>query len=186
MRNNVFTMQNSSYWLLQGEEGSSRWFSKIRKRGKKKLVNVSSTKYMELVDIALNTTPWLRKAEEFGTRVVCWLTSCFLSDSEGSPGTGGASAGMKVAHAFEPPFQMFCRWREPHSQLGQCCAMNWRRHSFVLFVHWAFCTLKLWRLARTKWPICMVQRQWEFWVLRHLQIPGPLDSIGLQAGFRFQ
>ena len=64
-------MQNSSYWLLQGEEGSSRWFSKIRKRGKKKLVNVSSTKYMELVDIALNTTPWLRKAEEFGTRVVC-------------------------------------------------------------------------------------------------------------------
>lgn len=58
-------------------------------------------------------------------------------------------------------------------------------HYFVLMVHWAFYSLKLWRRAQTRWPTCLFccRGVGEGQVQRHLlQIPGPLDSTGLQAG----
>lgn len=50
MRNGVFTSQNSSHCLLEEEKGSSRWFSKKKKREKTKLINVISTEHTELID----------------------------------------------------------------------------------------------------------------------------------------
>lgn len=49
LRNDVFTYQNSSHYLLEELERSSKWFSKNGESEKTKLVHVISTEHIVVI-----------------------------------------------------------------------------------------------------------------------------------------